>query len=167
MNSNAPNRTATPIYRAVGVALTVWESVESAMSELYSAFVSGGYDFQAIATYGKSNRTFENRLLAVENAALKFFVVHHSQSDEGEFKLLAALLREQAKQRNLIAHGHVSPRIEGGYKFSVPWYAVDRFSIGFDELNSSHLLGYAKAFRTLAGRLYKFSRRVHKLQGKP
>jgi hypothetical protein len=96
------------LYIAVGRAIHSWEQMEANLADLYLAFRSIPFSIASLAAYGKDNRRFVDRKVAIEASAKEYFVKKPDQAKEGQFRSIIASLDRLAIERHRIAHGHVS-----------------------------------------------------------
>jgi hypothetical protein len=100
--------TADETYRAVGLALSRWESLEVSLADLYVIFHKLPFSTRLVQGFGDLHPTFTWRMTGLEKAAAQYFFVRHpDQTDEGNFRELAQRVRDAAITRHRVAHGLV------------------------------------------------------------
>ena len=100
-------RSADPVYRAVGVALSAWEELELNLPRLLGAFTNTP-PFKAVhdPRYAAASK-FIDRIAIVEFAAESYFLRHCNQELEARFHDLIKEAALASRRRNDIAHGVV------------------------------------------------------------
>jgi hypothetical protein len=115
-----PERPTTPtkdpndIFRAIGDALSSWESVEHYTAMIFTLLVAENppklplpHSGPAVRAYG-SVVSFQARAAMVEAAARAFFYLHPHQKHEDRLKKLMKAANGWSARRNDIAHGNVA-----------------------------------------------------------
>jgi hypothetical protein len=95
------------VYAAVGRALSMWETLEAALSYTYSIFEGRPVDYELLESYGREGRIFKDRMIILQESAEKYF---RSQPNQNEECRVAAFVSEAVRLstfRHQIAHGIV------------------------------------------------------------
>lgn len=164
------------LYIAVGRAIHAWEGLEEELAQLYLLFAGLPYSPDTLAAFGKANRKFHERMIALGRAAEIHFVRHPNQQIEGDFKELLGSILELAIERHRIAHGHITMMAEVQlppdhhgyfevsahmlYRWGSPFYAADNlrtdpFGVGASQIDAWH-----DAFSTAHNKVYAFIERL-------
>lgn len=100
-------RSADPVYRAVGVALSAWEGLELNLPRLLGAFTNTPA-FKVIhdPRYAAASK-FIDRIAIVKLAVEDYFLRYCNQKLEGRFHELIKEATLASRRRNDIAHGVV------------------------------------------------------------
>lgn len=143
------NEDSLTTYAAAGYALSCWEGMEVALSDLYAFFIGRPDDPTALFEFGESGKIFANRLQALERAAERYFIRHCDQRLEGELRSRIDSIRSMALSRHRIAHGIVMKRSDGEYRLAPPVYAARRMSPpdAIYEYTDLELAGFANQFK--------------------
>jgi len=97
------------IYGSIGRALSSWEHVEIALSDLFTSLLSPNlYELPAQRAFG-SVTTSGLRSNMLKEAGDAFFMAFPNDDDNAKFDELRKLARQYAERRNDIAHGIVGP----------------------------------------------------------
>jgi hypothetical protein len=109
-----PTKDPDEIFRAVGGALSAWESVEHQIAMIFTLLVAEnppspplGDSSPAVRAYG-SVVSFQARAAMVEAAARAFFYLHPHQKHEYQLKKIMKAANGWAARRNDVAHGNVA-----------------------------------------------------------
>jgi hypothetical protein len=150
-------------YAAVGEALSAWESMESALSVLYSCFIEQAGEMDAYREYGKEGRIFSERLRVIENAAAAFAIRFPDQRIEGDFRQLLKDLCAESLTRHRIAHGFVRDIPDGSddpdqpitsrFYLTAPWFAEGRLKTDALGTASIEIAQHTMRFRELERRI--------------
>jgi hypothetical protein len=95
------------VYAAVGRALSMWETLEAALSYTYSIFEERPIDYDLLESYGREAKIFKDRMATLERAAEKYFRFQPNQNEECRFAAFIAEAKRLSTFRNQIAHGIV------------------------------------------------------------
>jgi hypothetical protein len=106
-------------YTAVGRFLSQWEGLEIELSDLYAIFIGKYEKREAYEEYYNKSRTLSSRIKLLNESAYSFFIIHPSQTDEGDFSNLTARILGFSDRRHEIAHGIVRPYV--AYAWLTEW----------------------------------------------
>src|SRR5258708_4844759 len=90
------------VYAAVGRALSMWETLEAALSYTYSIFEGRPVDYELLENYGREAKIFKERIATLELAAEKYFRFRPNQNEECRFAAFIAEAKRLSTFRNQI-----------------------------------------------------------------
>jgi hypothetical protein len=179
--TTGPEEKMRRIFYAIGLAITQWQQVEHALTQLFVLLINakGGAASAAFA----SVLNFNSKLGMVDSAA---YVVLHQTPLFAEWGALNNALGRKAKKRNEIAHfmlyqtggvfpAGVEPDIETLQR-DIDWHLMPTaFDGAFrhrhrdkpPSLTANDIMNRATAFLAMSKRVWDFGEKVRALQGPP
>jgi hypothetical protein len=140
------------VYRAVGMALTSWEFIETALADIFSVVVGEaaiGFIPRTPASMAYGTIVgFGGRADMLDAAARGFFRLSDKEKRnadfaqatnqiQGQFEVLLKEARAFAARRNDIAHGQVNSDKHGSYLYP-PFYSTKKFPMTDSDFATIH-----------------------------
>lgn len=175
LRSPKGDATATPLYEAVGIALSNWELLETALSNVYTTIINSN-SRAAVAAYG-TILTTAGRISMIEAAAAEERGVIDAPLFAELKKLIVSDVGKMAGRRNEIAHGSVTEFIgleSAGHYLVPPQHSTRKHlsprepakveDFPFGQLKYAYTAGqilrYADSFYSHALRIYDLQNRI-------
>lgn len=153
----------TPIYTAVGMALSSWERVEHDLADMFAIFTGSVRglvnDDPAIRAYG-TIISYKQRIQVLEAAAKAYFARNKRSGLERSFKILLKKCNGWSDRRNDIAHGIVLRLPDYNYRLWPALYNSKKYPLNTNGpvfiYRASQIRSFNTAFRRLGRQSSKF-----------